>query len=421
MADNVGRLDGLERGLPGRYRVMDCIRRNDAISRVEIADRSGLGRSTVTSLTKSLLDDGWIRETEGISNEPARGRPRVMLEMNADAANVLGVKLSLHQMSVAVTDFKGDVVHTTALPFNGHQPPDLAADLIEVGVRRCLNEAGLSAAGVLGLCVALPGYVSHEDGRCYWSPAFDRDNVDFGALLAGRFDFDTSIENDANMVTLAEHWFGEGRNLSSFAVVTVEHGIGMGLITNDRLYRGGAGIGPEFGHSKAVFGGRPCRCGQLGCVEAYASEYAIVREVLPRFSLEGYVTDPRTYHAEIERITREALAGNEKLRAEFEAAGRTLGQALGNLVATINPPTIIVTGEGLRAGTMMFEPMIDEIHKLALPGNPFETEVILHEWGDDVWARGAAAMVLSQAYSAAPERIADQARRSSEISQRRRA
>jgi len=391
----------VERPLPGRYRVLDSIRRHGPISRVEIADVSGLSPSAVTAVTRALLAEGWIRElSEGDADGGyTRGRPRVMLAIEPGAANVIGVKLSLHQMSVAVTDFSGDVLHTVSLPFNGSQPPDIVTDLIELGVRRCLKEADIAAGRVLGLCVAIPGYINHDEGLCYWSPVFDRNDVALGALLGERLPFETAIENDANMVTLAEHWFGKGRNLSNFAVVTVEHGVGMGLVTHDRLYRGAAGIGPEFGHAKVSFDGRPCRCGQLGCVEAYASDYAILREVLPHFRLDAYVADPRAYYPELARITAEAEAGNNAIRDVFAEAGRVLGRAIGNLVATLNPPAIIVTGDGLRAGEMMFGPMQEEVRRLQLPGNQVETEIILHGWGDDVWARGAAALVLQEVYS----------------------
>jgi predicted NBD/HSP70 family sugar kinase len=379
--------------------VLDSIRRHGPISRVEIADASGLSRSAVTGVVQGLQQEGWIRELPDVaSGDPGRGRPRVNLDMNPGAAHVLGVKLSLHRMSVAVTDFRGDVLHTTTLPFNGGQHPDIAADLIELGVRRCLLESEIDKSRVLGLCVAIPGYINNLEGLCYWSPIFDRDNVAFGALLAERFPFPTSIENDANMVTLAEHWFGEGKNLSNFAVVTVEHGIGMGLVTHDRLYRGHNGIGPEFGHSKIEFSGRACRCGQMGCVEAYASDYAILRQVLPHFSLDSYRQDPKAYHVEIERITAEAKAGDEVLAAEFAKAGGILGRAIGNLIATLNPSKVIVTGEGLRAGDMLFAPLVAEARKLQLAGNPFATDIVAHLWGDDVWARGAAALVLQQAY-----------------------
>lgn len=386
--------------LSSRYRVLDVIRRRGAISRVQIARETGLSRSAVTGLTQALLDEGWIHEqAAGDAASPSRGRPRINLQLNPRTGVVLGVKLALHRMSCAITDFRGEPLHAMSFPFSAEQRPDVAADLIEMGVKRCLADARLKPEQVIGLGVGIPGYIGHDTGVCHWSPIFDRNDVAFGSLLAERFPFPCLIENDANMVTLAEHWFGKGRELNAFAVVTIEHGIGMGLITHDRLYRGSHGIGPEFGHAKIVHGGRLCRCGQRGCIEAYASDYAILREVMPGFSLEAYNRSPQAYHDEIERVTRAAQAGDPALAEVFEAAGRQLGRAIGNLIATLNPPTIIVTGAGIRAGEMMLAPMREEARALQLSGNRFDTEIIVHHWGDDVWARGAAALVLHRRYS----------------------
>ncbi len=386
--------------LSSRYRVLDVIRRRGAISRVQIARETGLSRSAVTGVTQALLEEGWIHEqAEPEPGAQSRGRPRINLELNPRTGVVLGVKLSLHRMSCAITDFRGEPLHEMAFPFSAAQRPDVAADLVEMGVRRCLADARIETDKVIGLGVGIPGYISHETGVSHWSPIFDRNDVAFGGLLAERFDFPCVIENDANMVTLAEHWFGMGRELNSFAVVTIEHGIGMGLIAHDRLYRGSHGIGPEFGHSKVEHGGRLCRCGQRGCVEAYASDYAILREVMANFSLEAYNRSPQVYHDEIERITRQAQAGDDALAAVFAAAGRQLGRAIGNLIATLNPPSIIVTGEGVRAGELLLGPMQDEARALQLSGNRFDTEFLVHHWGDDVWARGAAALVLQRRYS----------------------
>ncbi|MDZ7824614.1 MAG: ROK family protein [Ahrensia sp.] len=88
----------------------------------------------------------------------------------------------------------------------------------------------------------------------------------------------TYIDNDANLVTLAEQWFGKGRDVSDFAVVTIEGGIGMGVVLNHKIYRGAHGFGMEFGHTKMQLDGALCRCGQRGCLEAYVADYALVRE-----------------------------------------------------------------------------------------------------------------------------------------------
>ncbi len=389
-----------EKPTHSRYRVLDTIRRHPNISRVELAALTDLSRAAVTGITQSLLDIGLIVERPAMeSKEGGRGRPRIMLNISPDAGYVLGIKLSLHQMSFSITDFRGDVVYTMHLPFRGYQKYEVAIDLIDMGVQRCLEDAGIERRRLSGVCVGIPGYISHEAGICHWSPIFLERDVPFAEVLHNRLRIDTYIENDANLVTLAEHWFGKGRNLPCFAVVTIEHGIGMGFVVNDQLYRGANGIGPELGHSKVEDGGRPCRCGQLGCVEAYASDYAILREAEESFSLDAYNDNPKVYHDTITRIADQARHGDTRLAAIYAEAGRRLGQAVGNMIATLNPPTVIFTGDGLRAADALIGPVIEEARRLKLSGNSYDTTFISHVWGDEVWARGAAALVLQHIYA----------------------
>jgi predicted NBD/HSP70 family sugar kinase len=389
----------LRRQFSNRYRVVNTVRRHISISRIEIAELTGLSQSTITGLTQELLAQGIIEETQESGAVNSRGRPRVKIGLNPTAGYVVGVKLSLHQLHCAVTNFCGEVLHSLILPFNGGQPPEYAADILETAVRRCLADAGVPTERVLGLCVGVPGYISHEDGFCYWSPVFNQRDVAFSEILRERFDWQCFVENDANLLALAEHWFGKGSEKENFAVVTVEHGIGMGLITNGKLYRGAHGIGPEFGHSKVVFDGRPCRCGQSGCIEAYASDYAILREVDPYFSLDKYNKNPQSFHPMIEQLTESAHNGDEGVQKVIEDAGRWLGRAIGNLISIMNPPTIFLTGAGMRAGDILTDPVRQEAAAYQLADNHFDTEIVIYQSNDDIWSQGAAALVLEQLYT----------------------
>src|ERR1044071_4906405 len=133
-----------------RFHVMDAIRCWGPISRVEISERTELSPTTVSAITAALLDDELIvpRQVAPATNGDAgRGRPRVMLELNPDAAHVAGVKLAPDQITVAVPNFRADVLTSLALPVRvDRQPVSVIADLVEDGVRRCVGDAGLEVA-----------------------------------------------------------------------------------------------------------------------------------------------------------------------------------------------------------------------------------------------------------------------------------
>lgn len=172
-----------------RLSVLDSIRRHGPISRVEISERTQLSTTTVSAITASLLDDGLIltRHIGDIRTEGARGRPRVMLELNPDAARVVGAKIAASRMVFVVTDFCGNVLSTLALPIRvDRQPIGVIADLVEDGVRRCVVDAGLSLEDVDMVCLGLPGVIEHRTGRIRSSPILREVNVDFAEEMTSR-------------------------------------------------------------------------------------------------------------------------------------------------------------------------------------------------------------------------------------------
>ena len=171
-----------------RFHVMDSIRRHGPISRVEICGRTDLSPTTVSAITAALIEDGLVvARPIGDVRDAARGRPRVMLELNPDAAYVVGVKLAPDQITIAATNFRADVLASLAMPIRvSRQSAAVIADLVEDGVRRCVADADLALAGVAGLCVGLPGIVERGSGVCRQSSVFGERDLPFAKELSGR-------------------------------------------------------------------------------------------------------------------------------------------------------------------------------------------------------------------------------------------
>jgi len=383
-----------------RYHVVDAIRRDGPIARVEIAERTELSRATISAITGALIEEGLvgvlhIEPADGIT----RGRPRVMLEINRGALHVAGVKLSPHRIGITITDARGDPRGSLVLPVRlTRQSPEVIADLVEDGLRQCAADCGLAVSDLRGVGIGLPGVIDGVAGISHWSPVVGPTPVAFGQAVERRLGVAVLIENDANLVALAEHWFGFGRGLSSFAVVTIEDAIGMGLVVDGRIYRGAHGIGPEFGHVKADPAGPLCRCGQRGCLDAYASDWGIIREAVA--AGVAVASDEAGVPRQIVELTRRAQAGDTALAAVFGHAGEVLGLGIANMINVLNPPRLVISGEGLRAGELLCGPMMTAINANVLPTLREATEIVFHPWGDEMWARGAATIVLRHVYEA---------------------
>jgi len=234
--------------------------------------------------------------------------------------------------------------------------------------------------------------VDRQSSILRWSPLLETRDVDLAAALQARLGLPIRIDNDANLLTLAELWFGAGREVSDFAVVTIEHGVGMGFVINHRLYRGAHGMGMELGHTKVHLDGALCRCGQRGCLEAYLADYALVREARTALNLPDIET--LSVNMLLDSLFERARAGDAAAQAIFRRAGRYLALALANVANLFDPEMIILSGERMRYDYLYAGETLEEMRTMMVDTGRASPRMEIHAWGDMVWARGAAAMAL---------------------------
>jgi len=379
-----------------RFHVMDAIRRFGPISRVEISQRTELSATTVSAITAALLDDRLIIPLQvGAVRDVARGRPRVMLKLNPDAAHVVGVKLASDQITVAVTNFCADIVGSLALPIRiDRQTASVIADLVEDGVRRCVSDAGLDITAISGVCVGLPGVVERAAGVCRQSPILQERDVPFGADLTHRLGVPASIDSDVNLVTLAEHWFGQARELNDFLVVNVERSIGLGILHNGELFRGANGLSPDLGdlmvRPPTELGGR------LADIATEASVLSEAESLLGGDDRDGPFQSGRA----MSQLLNRAADGDVRCLRALAGAGEALGFAIANLITLFAPPKVIISGRAMAMSAHFIEPLRKTIAALLPASLADVSDIVVREWSDGNWVRGAAAMTLRDLYGA---------------------
>ena len=378
-----------------RFHVLNTIRRHGPISRVEIAERTELSRATVSAITGALIEDALINVRHvQVGDGGARGRPRVMLELNRRAACVCGVRLSTDRISIALTDFQADAIASVNLPVRpARHAVDVVADIIEDGVRQCVGDAGLELDDLNGIGIGLPGVVDGRTGICLASPILNADSADLVALLDERLPAPVTVENDAHLVAMAESWFGHGRDVESFAVITLEQTLGIGVFVGDELYLGARGVGPAFGalaYRGADGGG--------ATIDDYASQAGILDRAVAAGCDAAVTGELPTPHV-MERLVKGA-ASDGCLAEIFAEAGRAVGFGIGQLTNLTNPAKVILAGQGLRAMGLMRGALEAAAHEVTAPALRGTTEIVFVDEDDEVWARGAACAVLRQLYEA---------------------
>lgn len=380
---------------PLRQQVFELVRAAGLIPRVQLAKDLGVSPASVTTISSELIEAGLIEEVAvQRGGEAGRGRPAVSLGVKAEAHLVAGMKLSDREHTAVVVDFAGKLIADEAIPRRpGPMQLGELLDTIEALLDRVCVKAQVARSDLSGVGIGLPGFVDCADGIALWSSILVERSVPIAAAATARLGIPVQVDNDANLVALAELWFGAGRSLSDFAVVTIEHGVGMGFVMNHRIYRGAQRLGMELGHTKVHLDGALCRCGQRGCLEAYVADYALAREATTALNWGHKESQP--INVLLESLYDHAKAGNATAKSIFRRAGRYLAVGLSNVVNLFDPALIILSGERMRYDYLYAAETLAEMENLAINTGRPRPPIEIHAWGDLLWAHGAAALALS--------------------------
>ncbi|WP_286193773.1 ROK family transcriptional regulator [Tropicibacter sp. R16_0] len=387
---------------------MSEIRKAGRIPRIELSERTGISRATVTTITAELLQHGLIEEVarEDGSTDSRRGRPRVDLKIRGAARLVAGVKISHLKLSLVLLDFEGQQLECIERDLDQSvHAPDALAIRITQAVRELAETAGHTMEDVSGVGIGIAGVVDAENGFVYWSPSLDTRNVEFSQLASQHLGLPAFVDNDANLVAFAEYSFGLARGVPDFLVVTIESGVGLGLMIDGELYRGTRGCGAEFGHTKVHLNGALCRCGQRGCLEAYVADYALLREA----TLTSDADTSADPSHRIEALLNAARNGDPTARSVVDRAGQYFAMGLANLANIFDPALIILAGEQMQFDHLYEDAVIEAMRKSIIRVDRDPPEVVVHKWGDLMWAKGGAAYALDRVSDLALDEMSDNA------------
>jgi predicted NBD/HSP70 family sugar kinase len=372
-----------------RRRVINALRDHGMVSRAEIARRTGLSRSTVSSLVSELQSDGLVveREEPGAAHGGQGGRPPILLAFDASAGAALGIDFGHSHVRVAVSDLSSNILAERSAPMDidhaAHEGLDVALELIG----EALDEAGVERSRVIGAGLGLPGPVDQIDGVIGSSAILPGwVGVAAGEEMRRRLDVPVSVDNDANLGALAELTHGAGRGASELVYLKVSSGIGAGLILGGRLHRGTGGVAGELGHILVAPEGAVCRCGNRGCLETAASTGALL-EMLRRSHGELTV-------AEMLRLARDGDLGCRRVIAD---AGRVVGSAVAVVLNLLNPQLLVVGGDLAEAGDLLLDGVRSSVRLAALPAAADAAGVVAGVLGERAQVLGALALAIGEA------------------------
>lgn len=374
-----------------RSRILQHLYHNGVSSRAQIAKALGLSPAAITKITAQLIEAGAIEETGDMEGE--KNRRSIGLMLDTARFHIIGVKFARPLVQVGVFDLCGNTLSLEDQPPVANETIGEAVALMHARLKALLDQD----PSIIAIAMAVPGPYMRDEGRTAVVSSMQgwRD-INFIEEFAHAFRVPVFVEQDARAGALAHYLFDleshESDNLSYFLV---GEGVGLGVIENERIINGALGAATEIGHVSIDINGRPCDCGNVGCLERYCSTPAIHDMLI---EAGGPVPDAaRLTHTEATRaLFALAKEGVEKAIEMVRLIGRYIGYGCVNIFNTFNPRLIIIGDIVSEAGDLLLDEVRRTVRSRSIPELYDSTSIVLSTMPTNATVCGTAAVAATQ-------------------------
>ena len=369
--------------------VLSVIKRHAALSGSDISEKLGIDPSTVSRILRGLVEKGLV-EQEGTGEVGRKGGRRSLLwRLHPEGAAFLGIDLEASFIRCALVNLKGEILLRRTIPAPEGPDPRTVLELLNELIHAVLAESPVPRDRVYGIGVSVPGQVNSDSGTSVFAITFkDWHNVPIAARLEERFGIPVRVDHDIRAMAFGERWFGAAHDLRDFVCVGLRVGIGLGLVANGTVYRGGTQFAGDLGHVPIDPAGPQCSCGRRGCLEAMAGEGAIARGVEERWRREFGTRRPVSIN-DVHVALRE---GDPAAVDVVRQSGRLVGQALAYLVNLLDPSVIMIGGTMLEINDVLHDAIRDAYDRHRTNYATQVPEIVKATFGSWCFAVGAAAL-----------------------------
>jgi N-acetylglucosamine repressor len=384
--------------------ILNVIRLHGPISRAEIAKLTKLTPPTVTNIVGELLESKLVVESE--LGESSGGRKPILLRIDSSNFTVIGISVGTKRVKAITATLDGQVLLQAEESIPSEPSPEEFLDRLIRVVRRLINQTDKSASSILGIGVGLHGLVDPNRGVSIYAPHLNLRNVAVKEVLEQTFSLPVEVENDVRALALGESWFGQGKGLSNFICFYVGSGVGSSIFLDHRLYQGTSFTAGEMGHTTIDIDGPKCHCGNRGCLEVFISGPAIANRARQSIrsgakSLLGEWVGDDLEQITGEMVHRAAEQGDELAIQVLADTGRYMGIGLANLINTLNPSRIILSGGVARAGRFVLDTLQETVQERALQTSAQAVSIVVSELGPHAMEIGAVTLFLQKMFTPA--------------------
>lgn len=363
--------------------ILRYLRRHEGLaSRSDITGFLGVSRSKVSKDVQALIEAGLVAEDGHADSEG--GRRSSLIRITRSAGLIAGVDLGATSVDVALTTLAGEILGHRSESADIKHGPRVILNRIKEVLSELLSEQSANARELLSIGIGVPGPVEQATGVLRSPPIMPGwDRFPIRGFFAGDYAAPVFVDNDVNIMTLGEHRAGVGKGVNNLLFVKVGTGIGCGIITDGRIYRGTQGSAGDIGHIVVDPEGPICTCGNRGCLEAMAGAPAIVLKAERRVreglspALSGALE--RRGELRVEEIGEAAGAGDYEALSIIRHSGSLVGQVLATLVSVLNPSLIVIGGGVSQIGHSFLAEIRSTVYQRSLPLATRNLPIVLSE------------------------------------------
>lgn len=390
-------------GRQNRATILNVLLRYGPISRREMCQITGLTSGAITNIVGDLLASDLAVEVGSLRNPEGRGvgRRRVLVDLKPGGAFAVGVHLGVRSVIVALGDLRGKILRQQAFPTgDGRAPYAVLQEMVET-ISAVIRESGVDRGKLLGVGVGCAGLVDPRSGVLKSMLHHRWHEVDVAGYLGSALGLPVAVENNRNAMAVAESTFGQAQKVENFLLVHVGTTIGSGVVIDRKVHHGSNDAAGQIGHLVLEPEGPLCSCGLRGCLDALASEAAIVRQALRGFRSQSSSPASRLRASgdgqfQAEDLFGAALQGDEEARTLVRTAGRYLGRGIGQAAKILSPELVIVVGSIFQTGDLVMAPLREAAFSDAVRVMGVPVRVVPTSFGLELRVVGALSLALQQ-------------------------
>lgn len=378
--------------------ILDLVRSNGTISRVELAELSGLTGASISRIVKRLLDEQLLREVG--QGDSTGGKRRTLLELNAHGRFAVGISVDELQLTYVLIDLRGQVVSEVVSPGIGHTEPQVVVKRIAKEVGALLTRSGLRHADVAGVGVGVAGRLDTRGLAMRGSlRTTEWEQFALEIALEQAVGLPVTLEHDYVAAALGEFWVGKVPATANFVCFYLATGFGCGILLDGDVYRGASHNAGEVGHVILGVDGPACWCGSQGCLEAYAGPRSVLRRALDRAGLAeqlGLTGEEKNVRAEFDMIARAAVDGDAQCLELVEESARYVAATILSLCNVLDLDRVVLSGPGFaEAAPIYLRAVQSAVDRLSFMRQVHPVRIELSHLGLRSAAIGAATVALN--------------------------